>query len=250
MRDQQMQSNTLIGLVLLTVGAAIAWADTGLDVKASGTKTIYVDSRAGNNQVAIASQSSLEDFTVVCNQVQGECKLDPKALEKLSGKFSLKVEDMRTGIELRDTHLRSADWLDASKYPEVVITVEKAEEVKKTEANSATMTLVGTCAVHGKANPVRIPCTLTYVDESPTTMKRAKGDLLRLRAEFSLKLSDYGITGPAGSDIVGLKVAEKLDIKSTIFGSTEPAAQPLKADKDAAGTTPAKPKPPQEPGKP
>lgn len=245
--------NTFTGLWVVTCGFALAGAaalraDTSLDVKASGLKTFYVDDRAGRNQVSIESESTLEAFTVVCNQVQGECKVDPKAVEKLSGKFAIKVADMRTGIDLRDTHLRSTDWLDAAKYPEIVIAVEKAEEVKKKEGNSATVTLVGTCSVHGKTNPIRIPATFTYLDENPTTMKIVKGDLVRFRAEFPLKLSDYAITGPAGSDTIGLKVSETLNVKVTVFGATEPPAAPLKADKDAGGTP--KPKPPQEPGKP
>jgi polyisoprenoid-binding protein YceI len=221
---------------------------TALDVKATGKKTFYVDGRAGNNQVSILSQSTLEDFTVVCNKVTGQCDLDPKSVESLRGKFSVRVEDLRTGIDLRDEHLRTADWLDAAKSPEIIIEVTGIEDAKKTGANQASLVLVGTCTVRGKTNPIKIPTDLVYLDESPTTMKRVKGDLLRLRSEFKLKLSDYGITGPPGSDVIGLKVADTLDVRVTVFGSTEKAPENLAPDKEAPASSPVKPPPPKRPG--
>lgn len=224
----------IFGVVLL---AAIARGQglsegphTALDVKASGVKTFYVDDRAGGNQVTIFSESTLEDFTVVCNKVSGEWTFNPRDVESLKGRFSLKVEDLRTGIELRDHHLRSADWLDATKYPEIVIEMKGVKDGKKLTANSASMTFVGTCSVHGQTHDVKVPCTLTYLDESPETMQRVKGDLIRLRAQFEILLSDYEIFGPKGTDIIGLKVSNKLPIKVTVFGSTQRPPEPLKAD--------------------
>src|SRR5512137_1392481 len=77
-----------------------AGAQTALDVKASGEKTFYVNPRAGNSQITVFSQSTLEDFTTVCNQVSGQWQVDPRSLESLHGKFALRVEDMHTGIAL------------------------------------------------------------------------------------------------------------------------------------------------------
>ena len=77
---------TLALIVLSALGATWpAWAadGTALDVKATGQKTFYIDGRAGSNQVSILSQSTLEDFTVVCNKVTGTCDVDPKNIEVL-----------------------------------------------------------------------------------------------------------------------------------------------------------------------
>lgn len=224
-----------------------AGAQTALEVKATGKKTFYVDGRAGNNQVTVLSQSTLEDITCVCDKVTGKCDLDPKNVESLRGRFVLRIEDIRTGIDLRDHHLRTPDWLDAAKYPEVVIEVTGIEDAKKTTASEASLVLVGTCTVKGKTNPVKIPTTLSYLDESPVTMKRVKGDLLRLRSEFKLKLSDYGVTGPPGSDTIGLKVADTLVVKVTVFGSTEAPPAALEPDKGPPASQPVKPPPPKKP---
>lgn len=224
-------------------GAPEEKAATALDVKASGVKTFYADDRAGNNQVTFISESTLEDFTGVCNKVAGQATFDPKRVESLAGRFAIRPADMSTGIELRDHHLRSADWLDAEKYPEIVVTIEGCEGVKRTSANMADATLVGACELHGVKKAVRIPASIAYLDESPKTMKRVKGDLLRIRAEFGVKLADYGIKGPAGSDTVGTKVAEETKVKVTVFASTEKPAEALKADRPSAASNRAGPAP-------
>lgn len=235
-----------VALALLAPLAGLGQG-TALDVKASGKKTFHVNSRAGNCQVSVFSQSTLEDFTTVCNRVSGQFQLDPRNLEAFAGKFTLRVEDMRTGIELRDQHLRGADWLDAAKHPEIVMEFTKAEAAKRQDANSAAMKLVGTCTLRGKTNPVSIPAIVTYLDESPATMKLVKGDVVRIRADFELKLSDYGITGPAGSEIIGMKVSDVQTLKVAVFGATEAPPADLQVDREKPSSAPAvKPPPPKK----
>lgn len=235
----------IFAIVVLISAVSIAQAQvkktrTSLDVKAKGLKAFYIDSRAGNNQISIISESTLEDFICVCNKVSGVCHLDPQHLETFTDKFGIKVKDIKTGIALRDQHMQSQDWFDAKSYPEIVIKITKATDVKKIRPNAANITLVGTCSLHGKTNKVRIPCTLTYLDESPITMRRIKGDLIRIRGKFELKLSDYAVTGPKGSDTIGLKVANVLKVSISVFGSTERPPDPLKADTQPASAEPSK----------
>jgi polyisoprenoid-binding protein YceI len=213
---------------------------TELDVKAKGLKTFYVDDRAGANQVSIFSESTLEDFTIVCNKVSGQCSLDPHDIETMKGEFFLRVDDLKTGIALRDHHLQGPDWLDATNYPKVVIKIDRVEDVKRTEPNSASMVMISKCTFHGVTGDLRIPCTVTYLDESPKTMERVKGDLIRLRASMEIKLSAHNVLGPkGGTNIIGLKVADAMPVKVTIFGSTERPPEPLKADTGEPATRPA-----------
>lgn len=238
-------SRVVCGLMLCAGASGQDARSTALEVKGKGQKTFYADSRVGNNQVTFFSESTLEDFTGVCNQVAGQCELDPAHVEALKGRFVVKVEDMKTGIELRDEHMRGAEWLDAAKHPEIVIEILRAEEVKKTAADTASLTLVTRCSLHGQTRELRIPGTLRYLDETPETLRRVKGDLIRIRAEFDVKLSDFAITGPKGSDFIGLKVGDTIRVKVTVFGSTEKPPEALQGDKPADTLTP-----PPRPGKP
>lgn len=255
-RDSVTLALMLSGLLLVTpsplIGADPGSTPTALKTKASGDRTFYSDYRAGNSQVTVLSESTLEDFTCVCNKVAGQCSVDPRRIESFRGRFSVRAEDLETGLDLRDQHMVGPDWLDAARYPEIAVQVDRVEEVKISAANAATLVLVGTCSLRGKTKEVRIPATLTYLDETPETMRRVKGDLIRIRAEFDLKLADYGLTGPPGSDWIGLKVAEVVKIKVTVFGSTERPADPLKVDRPegtgkSAPPPPARPKSPSSP---
>lgn len=231
------------------LSAAMASAQTSLDVKASGEKTFYADSRVGNNQITFFSESTLEDFTGVCNQAGGECSFDPKNIESFKGRFFLRVADLKTGIELRDTHMRGPDWLDAEKHPQITIDIQSVADVKKSGSDQADMTLVGECTIRGKTNAIRIPCSLKYLEETPETMRRVKGDLVRLRSQFTVKLSDYGVLGPQGAEkLIGLKVADDIEIKATIFGSTERPPDALKPDSppDQGAAPPPPPRPGQK----
>lgn len=209
---------------------------SALDVKARGVKTFYVDAAAGRNQISIFSESTLEDFTVVCNEVAGQWQFDPQNPEAIAGRFSIAVKDLRTGIDLRDQHVRSPEWLDANKYPDIAITISRGDNARKAAPNTVAMNLVGTVDLHGVKREIRIPCTVTYLDQSPETMQRIKGDLLRMRASLQIKLSDFNIYGPPGSGTIGLKVADELPIKVAVFGSTEKPAAPLKVDRPGVTT--------------
>ena len=222
----QMAAATAVCSLVLTAHVQNALA-TALDVKASGPKTFYVDQRAGANQVVIFSQSTIEDFTSVINRVAGQFQLDPKNLENLGGEFSVRVIDIKTGIDLRDHDLYGPDWLDAARNPLIDIKIARAEDVQKKSATTATMTLVGTCSMHGVTHDTRIAATLIYLDESPMTMQRAKGDLISVRANFEFKLSDYKITGPKSSKAVGLTVGDVQPVRVSIFASSEKPPAPL-----------------------
>ncbi len=210
---------------------------TELEVKGKGSQTFYANSRAGNSQVTFFSESALEDFTGVCNRIGGQCTVDPQHIESFAGKFYLRFKDLDTGIDLRNQHMLEPDWFDAAKYPEVVIEIKGVNGVEKMRPNEASMVMIGTCTLRGVTRDVRFPGKLVYLDESPQTMRRVKGDLVRLRANFEIRLSDFGIKGPPGSDIIGLKVADKLEIRVTVFGSTEIPPETFKADSGAVEKT-------------
>ncbi len=225
--------------VCLALGGAASASATTLDVKASGTKTFYVDERAGANQVIISSESTIEDFTSVANKVAGQFQLDPKQLEGIRGRFSIHVADIQTGIDLRDRDLQTADWLDATRYPLIAVEVAHAEDVRKKNANSAELILVGTYSLHGVTQEMRVPATLIYLDESPQTRKRASGDLISLRASFGIKLSDFHVTGPKTSETIGLKVADLQRIRASLFASSEPPPAPLESLAPTPATQPS-----------
>jgi polyisoprenoid-binding protein YceI len=226
---------TVVCSLVLTVGTRSALA-TALGVKASGPKTFYIDPRAGANQVVINSESTLEDFTSVINTVSGQFALDSKNLEGISGKFTVRVADIHTGLDLRDKDLQGPDWIDAPKYPLITITVTGGKNVQVKSANSSSMDLIATCSMHGVTVDMPITATLIYLDESAMTRQRAQGDLISVRANLSFKLSAFKISGPTSSErAIGLKVADVQPVRVSVFASS---VQPPPSLEGSAGLAP------------
>ena len=210
--------------------------NVALDVMARGTQTFYVDPAAGRNQLSIFSESELDDFAIVCNVVRGRWQFDPGNVEHLAGRFVVRVTDLTTGIGLRDRHLREPEWLDAANYPEILIAIDHGEQVKKITPNSASLVLLAKLTLHGVTHDVRIPCALTYLDESPQTRKRTPGDLLRLRASFEIRLSDFNVRGPPFPEFTSMRVADTLPVTVAVFGSTTRPASPPSLEKPITAT--------------
>lgn len=211
---------TCLALVASAVIAPIVLAqqagpDTAREIKVSRPKTFHVEQRAGTNQVTVESKSTLSDFTNLCNQVVGDFQFDPGAPEGFTGQFRMPVTGIHTGIGLRDRHLRSADWLDADRYPDIIVTLTQARDVRKESVDSVTMTLVGTCGMHGVTRDIQVPATLTCLGGWPTATGQAKGEVVSIQAAFEVRISDYGIKG---ARTLGLKVADIQRVRVSIFG--------------------------------
>jgi polyisoprenoid-binding protein YceI len=53
-------------------------------------------------------------------QFRGTVTFDPAHPDRLAAEATIEVASIQTGNEERDRHLRSADYFDADKYPEIV----------------------------------------------------------------------------------------------------------------------------------
>ena len=186
----------------------------------------YVSDRIGRDSVSFTSEAFLESFVGTTTQIKGYVVFDPNDPTKGGkGVFEVPVKSIDTGIPLRDEHLRSGAWLGAEKNPTMKYEISGAKDVKeisnKGGARTFELTLVGTFHLHGKSKALDIPAKISYMKESPKTMQYAPGDLLAARANFSINLKDFGITGPPGMDLIGSKVAASPSIQIRFTASTK-----------------------------
>ena len=177
------------------------------------------------NNVTFTSTAPLEDIVGRSNEVSGYLVFDPMNPKKGGhGELTVPVSSLNTGIPLRDEHLRSAGWLNAEEYPEIklaITSLKNITEVKKTkDAMTYDITLFGDFSLHGKTRPIEFSGRITYLKESEATQQRLPGNLLAARASFDVKLKDYGVTGPAGMDLIGSKIGETISIEVSLMGSS------------------------------
>ena len=190
----------------------------GFNVKASGMQTFNFTDPTGRNQVSFFSTTPIEDVRGTSNDVSGSVSFDVNDFANtLDGEIKISVASLNTGIEMRNQHLQGPNWLDAGNFPFITFKIKSVSNVKIVADNRLTCAVTGDFTLHGVTKQVTAAANVTYLDESEMTQKRAPGDLLGVRAEFDVKLSDFNVD----NQIIGNKVADDIEVTVNIVGSNK-----------------------------
>lgn len=117
------------------------------------------------------------DFTVMLTN-------DEKDITKSSVRVVIKAASVNTGIAARDNHLRTADFFDVEKYPEITFQSSRIEKKGKQ------LTAVGTFTMHGVSKDVALPFSITGINKDPGSKKMNIG----YSARITLNRRDFGIS--------------------------------------------------------
>jgi polyisoprenoid-binding protein YceI len=202
-------------ITLLTLSFTITLAQ-GFKVKATGEKTFTFLNDNTRNQATFYSTTPFENFTGLTNDIKGNVTFNVSNISTMKGNFVVTTASLKTGIELRDSDLKSEEWLDAEQYPKITFTIKKVSDINKIEDNKLDAKVAGDFTVHGVTKEVVTDATLTYLDASEKTKEVAPGDLLGVVAKFIITLSDYDVD----NIVLGRKVSDKIDITVNIVGSS------------------------------
>ena len=192
----------------------------------------HVTDPMNRNSVTFTSEAPLEDIVGTSSQVSGYIVFDPTSPKRGGrGVLSVPVASINTGIPLRDEHLQGPAWLDTAKYPNITFHIDDSKNVKAVSKTSTfqtyDLTLVGRFSLHGRDKEIEVPARITYMEESAKTLQKMPGNLLAGRATFTLRLADFGISGPPGMDIIGSKVGEAATVVVRFVASSQgPAENP------------------------
>lgn len=172
----------------------------------------------GINHARFTLDAPLEAISGLGTGIGGTVNFDPAKPAATSGKIVLQTASLATSNPVQTEHLHSAGWLDATRHPEISFTAEKLTDVK-TQDNKTTANVTGTLLIKGVSKTITAPVSLTYLPGQVGERlgnPDAKGDLLVLRTEFSIKRSDFGIQ--PGQTLS--KVAENITLSLSIAGAT------------------------------
>jgi polyisoprenoid-binding protein YceI len=147
----------------------------------------------GVNNVIFKTDAPLESINGTATGVSGTVMFDPADPGSLKGKIVVAASSLRVPNNMMQGHLQSDKWLDVAKYPDITFETSSVDNVKTT-GNQTTADVTGTMTIHGVSNKLTVPVKLTYLkDKLHDRFPNLQGDLLVLRATFTVKRSDYAI---------------------------------------------------------
>lgn len=169
----------------------------------------------GGSRAQFISDAPLETITGVSSHVTGEVRVDPNDLSSARGTVHVRIASIRTGIDLRDEHLRSDNWLDAANHPNATFEIVRVEGASRLQPNQSTRVRIhGRFSVHGVTRNVTANAQVRLIPLNDE-LRRAhiNGDVIRAQASFNIQLEDYNVSVPLP---VRLKVSNDIRINVTI----------------------------------
>lgn len=137
----------------------------------------------------------------------GTVNYDEKDVTKSTVEFSAKIDSIDTGVAPRNTHLKSADFFDAAKYPEMTF---KSTSVEK---KNGRLLLTGDLTIKGVTKRVSLPFSMTGAVKDPwggTRFGIAAGTTIN-RRDFGI---NFGNLQPSGAFDVANDVSVELHLEA------------------------------------
>jgi len=137
---------------------------------------------------------------------------------KTKGEVTIDVASIDTRTEMRDNHLRSADFFEAEKYPKITFKLNRVEPV-----DSESFKVHGDLTIKDTTRPVVLDATLEGRVPDPMTGGKER---LGISAKGQLNRMDFGLNwdGIAGAiPIAGHTI--KLEIEAEIVVKAAELAQ-------------------------
>jgi polyisoprenoid-binding protein YceI len=166
---------------------------------AAGTKVFTPDTN--HSIIGFKASTFLFDVPGRFEKYQVAIQGDPSDLSSVKIRVELVTKSLNTANKMRDDHLRTEDFFDATKYPKIVFTSEKAWR------QGDTVVVQGNLDLHGVVKPLQISFT------EAKGLNGAGMETWAYKATLPLNRKDYGI----GADSVAAKISLKDEVSLNLM---------------------------------
>jgi polyisoprenoid-binding protein YceI len=163
---------------------------------AAKSHALFAGASGTTEFIAIGHPSALK---VIGKGSGPDGKLDI-AQTSVSGTVTVDLKSLNTGIDTRDKHMKEK-YLEVEKFPTASLTVTSLTLPKALDPQANTVVAVpfqGTLKLHGVEKPVSGTFDLSGPSATP-----------KIAVQFTLTLSDYGITIPS---FAGITIADQVSV--------------------------------------
>jgi polyisoprenoid-binding protein YceI len=178
------------------------------DKKAVGETGVYNFDKAHSFIGFKVKHTGLIEVPGFFRDFTGEVNFDSKDITKSSVNFKAMATSIDTGVAGRDRHLRSADFFEVEKFPELTFKSTKVEKKGKGWIVTGDLTMKG--VTKSVAIPFEIAGWLPASERSGIKMGIA-GETMINRRDFGI---NYGTTMPGGIAQIGDSVKVVLQIEA------------------------------------
>lgn len=206
---------TIIALLVLSLGlinSAKSSSANSINEGLAETENLSAEASPAADVYAIDPAHSTIGFWVrhlVINNVTGRFKdfngtinYDAADITKSSVQFTAKVTSIDTAVQQRDDHLRSADFFEVAKYPEMTFKSTKIEKKGKDSFLAH-----GLFTLKGVSKEIAIPFKVFGPIQDPYKKTR-----LGVEAALTINRQDYGVSWSKTLDGGGLVVGNDVNI--------------------------------------
>ncbi len=195
---------------------ATAVALSALALAASATQAAQSYSiDKGHSEVSFQIRHLVTKVRGNFGDYSGTIVMDPAKAENSSVEFVIKATSINTANEKRDGHLRSPDFFDVEKNPEITF-----KSTKVTGGAGGAYQVTGNLTMRGVTKEVTLP--VTFLGETKDPWGNVKAGF---ETATRINRKEYGINWNAALDQGGFMLADDVDIQINLeVGPTKPAA--------------------------
>lgn len=199
----------------LLVTAIALSSITAVSITAFAATTKYVvpteEKFAAQNVFTVENETAIENFTARTNKVSGSVDFDTAA-KTGSATIIVNGASIDTGMALRNEHMRSGDWFNFDKNPEVKFVTTTIRNI-----SGDNYRVSGNLTLNGITKAVTANATVRLTKANEVTKGIGySGDVVGIVAKFKLNITDFGAKHPA---IDAGRVAKVLDATLRIVAS-------------------------------
>ena len=195
---------TLLAFMALT-GAALA-----------APQTFDFKDPKGINNAGFKLDAPLEAINGSASGISGTVTFDPGNPGATKGKIIVATASLMLPNPMQKQHMLGDKWLDAAKYPEITFESKEFKNVQ-TAGDTTTADVTGTFTLKGVSKEITAPVKLTYLkDKLGQRVPDQKGDLLVMRASFTIKRGDFNIMPGQFED----KVSDTIELTLSLAGAS------------------------------
>jgi polyisoprenoid-binding protein YceI len=143
--------------------------------------------------------------------VRGTIQLDEAHPANSSVEAEIDAASLDSGVEYRDNHLRSADFLEVEKYPTITF---KSTHIERQGENRAHIT--GDLTIHGVTRQVELDTEFTGRGQSPMHK-----DTIGFEARTTINRKDFGLSWNMALETGGFLVGDAIKIEIAVEAHKE-----------------------------